>query len=426
MASLSGSQNSATGTYTDDSQDMGALLAAETAEYPVFRRGDIVEGTVVGFSKDSVIVDVGGKSEGIVPGYEMQSFKRSHEVHQGDKVLVYIVQQDSQEGPMALSLDKARGEQGWRVLQDLMDANESLEANVVGFNKGGLLVDVEGVSGFVPLSQLLSVRQDRSESSDESLSSMVGQPLRLKVIELNRRRSRAILSERAAMQEWRAQQKEKLLSELQEGEIRRGRITGIRDFGIFVDIGGADGLAHMSEISWSKDKSPESMFKVGEEIDVYILKVDHENRKIALSLRRAQPEQWDNLIDRYEVGQVVQGQITKLTPFGAFARIEEGLEGLVHVSELAERRINHPKEVVKEGDVLPLKIVRIERDRHRLGLSLKQAREEAEADGYVFNDAGSIIGMPGEEEGERLGDASVSADEPTAGVAAQEEEDADQ
>jgi small subunit ribosomal protein S1 len=307
-----------------------------------------------------------------------------------------------------------------------MDANESLEADVVGYNKGGLLVDVEGVSGFVPLSQLLSVRQDRSDSSDESLSAMVGQPLRLKVIELNRRRSRAILSERAAMQEWRAQQKEKLLTELQEGEIRRGRITGIRDFGIFVDIGGADGLAHMSEISWSKDKSPESMFKVGEEIDVYILKVDHENRKIALSLRRAQPEQWDNLIDRYEVGQVVQGQITKLTPFGAFARIEEGLEGLVHVSELAERRINHPKEVVKEGDVLPLKIVRIERDRHRLGLSLKQAREEAEADGYVFNDAGSIIGTPGEEEEGRLGEASASAEEPIAGVAAQEEEDADQ
>jgi small subunit ribosomal protein S1 len=151
---------------------MGALLAGETAEYPVFHRGDIVEGEIVGFSKDSVIVDIGGKSEGMVPAHEMQSYRRSHELHQGDKVLVYIVQQDSNEGPMTLSLDKARGEQGWRVLQELMDANESLEAEVVGYNKGGLLVDVEGVSGFVPLSQLLSVRQDRTnESSDALLAS---------------------------------------------------------------------------------------------------------------------------------------------------------------------------------------------------------------------------------------------------------------
>ena len=358
---------------------MGALLAGRTMDYPVLHRGDIVEGRVVGWSRGGMVVDVGAKSEGIVPPQEMQSLGRSeeHRPQPGDRVLAFVVQPEDEDGQVVLSVDRARGERGWRRLQDLYEAGESLEAAVTGYNRGGLLVEVEGVSAFVPLSQLVSLRPERGgESNEGGLASLVGRTLRLKVIEVNRRRGRAIFSERAAIQEWRAQQKERLLAELHEGEIRRGRITSIRDFGIFVDLGGADGLAHLSEISWDRDKSPEEMFHVGDEVDVFVLKVDHENKKIALSLRRAQPEQWESLIDRYQVGQIVSGQITKLTPFGAFARIDDGLEGLIHVSELSDRRVTHPKEVVKEGDVLPLKIVRIERERHRLGLSLKQARAE--------------------------------------------------
>lgn len=373
----------ATSALRDDLPDMGALLADESVPYPSLHRGLIIEGSVVGWSRNGVIVDIGAKSEGIVPHNEMQSLGRSNarQLQTGEKVLVFVVQPETQEGQIILSLDRARGEQGWRLLQQLYEAGENVEALVTGYNKGGLLVDVEGVSAFVPLSQLVSLRQERSNDSSEAvLAPVVGRTLRLKVIEINRHRGRAILSERAAVHEWRAQQKERLLGELHEGEIRRGRITSIRDFGIFVDLGGADGLAHLSEVSWDKEKSPEQMFHIGDEVDVYVLKVDHENKKIALSLRRAQPEQWESLIDKYQVGQIVAGQVTKLTPFGAFARIDDGLEGLIHVSELAERRITHPKEVVKEGDMLPLKIVRIERERHRLGLSLKQARAEGETE----------------------------------------------
>jgi small subunit ribosomal protein S1 len=208
---------------------------------------------------------------------------------------------------------------------------------------------------------------------------MVGKQFRLKVIEIDRRRNRLILSERAALHDWRNEQKERLLQELKEGEIRRGRVTGIRNFGIFVDLGGADGLVHISEVSWDRTKSPEEVVKVGDEVSIYVMKVNPETKKIALSLRRAQPEPWETIIDKYRVGQLVTGTITKLASFGAFARLEGPIEGLIHISELADRRIEHPKEVVKEGEVLTLKVLRIEPERRRLGLSLRQAQEEAGA-----------------------------------------------
>jgi small subunit ribosomal protein S1 len=224
----------------------------------------------------------------------------------------------------------------------------------------------------------------------------VGKGLRLKVIELNRRRNRVILSERGALQEWRSQQKDRLLSELEEGEVRKGRISSIRNFGVFVDLGGADGLVHLSEISWDRAKAPEELFQIGDEVDVYVMKVDAEKKKIALSIRRAQPAHWDGIVDKYQVGEVVPGIVTKLATFGAFARIEGPVEGLIHVSELVERRIAHAQEAVREGDILPLKIIRIERDRHRLGLSLKQARDRGEVMGFSFTPDGEVIGVPEE------------------------------
>ncbi|MEK7216389.1 MAG: S1 RNA-binding domain-containing protein [Chloroflexota bacterium] len=175
------------------------------------------------------------------------------------------------------------------------------------------------------------------------------------------------------------QQKDRLLAELQEGAITRGMVTSIRPFGVFVDLGGADGLIHLSELTWGRNQNPEEVVRVGEEVEVFILKVDQETKKIALSLRRARPEAWDSVVDKYQMGQLIRGTITKLTTFGAFAHIDGPVEGLIHISELADRRITHPKEVVKEGDVLTLKVVKIERDRHRLGLSLRQAVEELES-----------------------------------------------
>jgi small subunit ribosomal protein S1 len=312
----------------------------------------------------------------------------------GEKVLVYVMQPESDQGQVTLSIDRARGERGWRVLQTRFEEGEAFDGEVTGYNKGGLLVNVEGVHAFVPLSQVVGVRPD--QDGEGGLASAVGKQLRLKVIEINRRRNRVILSERAALQEWRSQQKDRLLAELKEGEIRKGRVSSVRSFGVFIDLGGADGLAHLSEVSWDRNKSPEEMYKVGDEVDVFVMKVDPETKKIALSLRRAQPEEWDLIVDKYQVGRVVPGMVTQLVTFGAFARIEGPVEGLIHVSELVDRRIAHPKEVVREGDLLPLKIVRIERDRHRLGLSLREARDEGLKMGFTFSDAGEVIQVPPE------------------------------
>jgi small subunit ribosomal protein S1 len=254
----------------------------------------------------------------------------------------------------------------------------------------------------------------------------VGRKLRMKVIEINRRRNRVILSERAAMQEWRAEQKDRLLSELREGEVRRGTITSIRSFGVFVDLGGADGLVHLSELSWERDIDPEAHFKVGQDVDVYVMKVDSESKKIGLSIRRAQPEQWDDVVAEYQVGQVAAGQVTKLVTFGAFVRIDGPVEGLIHVSELVDRRISHPREVVGEGDVVPVKIVRIERDRHRLGLSLRQARVEAERDGWIFNEDGGIAWIPpaiAERFGVEQGEPPPPPPEPAAPAESSQDED---
>jgi len=394
------SQEAGGGDITDpggeDPQDMGALLEGEGLQYRDLHRGEVIEGLVMGTDRDGILVNVGSKSEGVIPPHEMRSLgpEAAARLNVGERVLVYVLQPETPEGQILLSLDRARGEKGWRVLQQRFEEGQSFEAQVSGYNKGGLLVNVEGVHAFVPLSQVVGVRPERVENGESALAQMVGKTLHLKVIEINRRRNRVILSERAALQEWRSQQKERLLSELREGDIRRGKISSIRSFGVFVDLGGADGLAHLSELSWERNKAPEELFKVGEEIDVYIMKVDQETKKIALSLRRARPEQWEEIVDKYNVGQVVPGVITKLVTFGAFARIDGPVEGLIHVSELVDRRISHPKEVVKEGDIVPLKILRVERDRHRLGLSLRRGRDEGEAMGFVFSPTGEVEYVP--------------------------------
>jgi small subunit ribosomal protein S1 len=207
---------------------------------------------------------------------------------------------------------------------------------------------------------------------------MKGRRMFLKVIEINRRRNRLILSERAAIQERRAVQKDRLLGELKEGEVRHGRVSSLCDFGAFIDLGGADGLVHLSELSWGQVGHPSQLLKVGQAVDVAVVGVDRDNKKIALSLKRLQPEPWEGVEERYQAGDIVRGRITKLASFGAFAQIEQGVEGLIHISELSDERIMHPKGVVKEGDEVPLKIIRIDAARHRLGLSLRQALEQGE------------------------------------------------
>jgi small subunit ribosomal protein S1 len=350
---------------------------------------------VMGASADGLIVDVGTKTEAVIPQNEMLSLgvEGASKLKTGDTVRVMVLQPATSEGHAIVSLDRARGEEGWDVLQARYEANEVFDAQVTGHNRGGILVNVEGVNAFVPLSQVDSVRRDDPDAVT-ALASLVGKAVRLKVVELNRKRNRVILSERAAMAEVRKEQKDKILDDLQEGEIRIGRVSSITDFGVFVDLGGADGLAHMTELTWERGKKAKDLYNIGDEVKAYVLKVDRDTRKISLSLKRAQPEKWDTTVDHFVIGQILIGRITKLMQFGAFVRLDGPVEGLIHISELSNRRINHPKDVVKEGDVVPVKLVRIEKDRHRLGLSLRQARNDAEAMGFVFDGGGIVVDYP--------------------------------
>ncbi len=401
---------------------MDELLAEPGREPLNPRRGDVVEGIVVHWSGSALIVDVGSKSEGVVHFEEMCSLTDTEResLKTGDPVHVFVTDSESEGGSLELSIDRARGEQGWHELQRRFEESEVFDGRVTGSNKGGLLVNVEGVNAFVPLSQIVEITGDR-EQAIAHLGEYEGRTLSFKVIEINRRRNRVILSERAAVQEWRAEQKDRLLDELEEGEIRTGRITSIRSFGVFVDLGGADGLAHISELSWERDVDPESLFSIGQTIDVYITKIDKESKKIGLSVRRASPEQWDEVVAKFEVGDIVPSVVTKLVTFGAFARLEGPVEGLVHVSELADRRITHPREVVLENDIIPAKIVRIERDRHRLGLSLRQARTDAERAGWVFNHEGCIVRLP-DVVAERFGIEQEALPDPPPEAESQQEE----
>ena len=282
---------------------------------------------------------------------------------------------------MQLSISRALAEKDWETAEELMASQDIFEGAVAAYNRGGVIVKLGQVRGFVPASQLstTSQAQTRNNNSDAEVApedrwaGLMGAELKLKVIDIDRSRNRLILSERLAMREWRRHQKEQLLASLAEGETFEGVISSIADFGAFVDLGGADGLIHLSELSWNRVSHPSEVVKVGEKVKVQILSVDTERRRIGLSLRRLQPQPWDLVDDTYEIGQVVVGRITKLVNFGAFARLDSGVEGLIHISELANRRVNHPKEIVAEGEEHELRIIRIDTDRQRMGLSLKQA-----------------------------------------------------
>ena len=344
------------------------------------RRGDIIDGRVMRHDHGGLLVNIGYKSEGVVLSKEMRTLSEEDVagLTVGEEVIAYVLNPEGHDGSAILSIDRARGEQGWRVLEKAMEVEETVTGKIVGSNRGGAVVESEGVQGFIPLSQLVGkARELYVPGGEDPKEGFVGMDIEFKVIELNRRRNRAIFSERSALQAWKLTQKKRLVQELNEGDVVKGRVTGISSFGAFVDLGGADGLIHISELSWEPVKSPEDVVSIGDELDVHVLRVDRDNLKIALSLRRLGPEPWETIETKYSVGQTVNGTVTKLANFGAFARIEGGIEGLIHISELSPQMIKHPREVVTEGDELELRILRIEPERRRLGLSLKQAREDA-------------------------------------------------
>lgn len=367
-----------------DSEDralMEQFLRDPAHDYRNLKYGDTVDGRIMRVDRDEILVDIGAKAEGIVPSREMQSLPSEDRaaLQVGDVLLVFVVQSEDKEGRAILSVDKARQERSWRSLQTAFEKGDVISARVVNYNKGGLLVNLDGVRGFVPASQVSGISRGPDTQKQSDMAKMVNTDLSLKVIEINRNRNRLILSERQAVQESREHKKDELLSQLREGDVRAGTVSSVCDFGAFVDIGGADGLVHLSEISWSRVKHPSEVLKPGDKVQVYILSIDNDRKRIALSIKRTQSEPWTRAGERYQLGQIVEGTITQLASFGAFARIEDGIEGLIHISEMGDERIQHPKEIVAEGQVIAARIIRIDPARKRMGLSLRLSRDPAEA-----------------------------------------------
>ena len=372
----------------EDRALMEQFLLNPAHDYRNLQYGDTVDGTIMRVDRDEILVDIGSKAEGVVPAREMQSLDAEDRaaLQPGGELLVFVVQTEDKEGRAVLSVDKARQEKSWRRLQQSFDNNEVIEAKVINYNKGGLLVNLDGVRGFVPSSQVSGISRGPETQKQSDMAKMVGTSMPLKVIEINRNRNRLILSERQAVQEVREGRKDELLTTLKEGDVRTGVVTSIADFGAFVDIGGADGLVHLSELSWSRVKHPSEVLKPGDKVRVYILSVDHDRKRIALSIKRTQSEPWSTVNERYQLGQIVEGTITQLASFGAFARIEDGVEGLVHVSEMGDGRIQHPRDVVQEGDVVKARIIRIDSARKRMGLSMRQPGDSGDSAAAAGNE----------------------------------------
>jgi small subunit ribosomal protein S1 len=353
------------------------MLEDPNHSYCAMDYGDIIEGTVMQVDEEEILVDIGAKSEGVVPNREFRKAQQSGElegVKTGDPIFVFVLKAEDDDGRSLLSIDRARQEKSWRWLEQLYEQGDIIEATVDGYNKGGLLVNLRGVRGFVPASQVAGVAAPigRLDHGD-NLANLVGRTIPLKVIEINRRRNRLILSQRQALQGFRETRKEELLESLETGKVYKGVVSSICNFGVFVDLGGADGLVHLSELSWGRVGHPREVVQVGQEVDVHVLGIDRERKRIALSLRRCLPEPWTTVADRYHLGQLVQGEITQLATFGAFVRIEDGIEGLIHLSELSDTPVAHPREVVKEGDKVALRVIRIDPVHRRIGLSLRRA-----------------------------------------------------
>jgi len=362
-----GQQNS----QPEEDITMEDILASGEADYRTLHRNEIVDGVVMGFDNGDLIVDVGGKSEGIVPASELTTLsdEEKESLEPGQPIVVSVLNaSEDNEGRIVLSVDRARAERLWRELQQKLETGEIVDCKVVGYNKGGLLVDLGGVRGFIPSSQISFLVSSNDADRQSELANLVGRTLQAKVIEVNRKRNRLILSERIATQERKETSKERLIEELREGQIVKGRVTSLADFGAFVDIGGADGLIHLSEISWGRINHPSEVLKPGDEVDVMVLNIDREHKKIALSMKRTQPEPWATAMERYDVGQIVEGEVTQIAPFGVFVRLEDGIEGLVHMSELGDTK-------VQVGDKLRLRVIKMDTQRRRIGLSVRQLDE---------------------------------------------------
>lgn len=366
------------GTTSDASEHPMAMLLDDSYEVDIPTAGEIRDGEVVDYNGKEILVDIGAKSEGLILVDEVESLDDdSREMLAiGNAVRVMVVSPEDRNGNMIVSYVKALQEQDWIMASELLESQEVFEGKAVGYNRGGLLVKLGQVRGFVPASQLGNHRRPRGGrgNNEERLAQLVGEDITAKVIEVDRGRNRLILSERAAMKEIRAAHREKILAQIEAGETRQGHIVNLADFGAFVDIGGVEGLVHLSELSWKRVDHPSEVLSVGDDVEVYVLNVDQERNRVGLSLKRLEPDPWTIIRTVYSEGELIEATITNLTRYGAFARLNDdySLEGLIHVSEMAEEHVEHPQDVVRKGQIVAARIIRIDPDQRQLGLSLKQ------------------------------------------------------
>ena len=346
----------------------GQLVPNYDATIKPFDEGDVVSGDVVRIDKDEVLVDIGYKSEGVIPANEL-SIRRSvdpaDEVELGERVDALVLTKEDQEGRLVLSKKRARFEKAWRKIEAAAESGEPVEGSVIEVVKGGLILDL-GVRGFLPAS-LVDIR--RVHNLDE----FRGQTLECKVIELNRSRNNVVLSRRAVLEEERKEVREQILGRLEPGQVVEGKISNIVDFGAFVDLEGIDGLIHISELSWSHVNHPSEVLSIGETVRVKVLDIDRSRQRISLGLKQTQEDPWQKVLNEYRVGAVLEGKVTKVVAFGAFVEIVPGVEGLVHISELAEHHVENPADVVTPGQEVWVRILEIDEERRRISLSVKRA-----------------------------------------------------
>jgi small subunit ribosomal protein S1 len=424
-----------------ESRSMDVLLQ-KGYDYKRPRRGDIRRGIVLSVDPERVVLDLGLKRDGIVSAADLQRLEQETiaSIQVGDKVPAFILKPENRDGNIPVSLYRARMEQDWLEAQELFANGEVWEGEVTSYNRGGLVVPFGKLRGFVPASQIDRFpHRLEPEEKRKRLAALVGQRLPLRVIEVDRHRRRLIFSERAGRRIWRRKQRQQLLNKLCEGDVVRGTVSTLRNFGAFIDLGGADGLAHISELSWGRIRHPREVVQVGDEVDVYVLRLDRERNRIGLSLKRLQPDPWTLVDEQYEVGQLVEGVVTNVVRFGAFIEIEPGLEGLLHVSEFADIIPRDARDLVKEGDCLLARIIKIQSWLRRMGLSLRQVSEaeweawaarperlaqgkEAEADQDIKDDAteptGEVMTASGQGEQSETGLGHASAAESEEEIAA--------
>jgi small subunit ribosomal protein S1 len=358
-----------------DFEELDWTQLLDAYDYARPQRGELRDGMVMQIEDSGILVSIGTKREGVIPQQDIRAMGDAYisSLKVGDAIQVYVQDPENREGDLVLSLTMVQVAKDWEEAGRLQTDGGIVQGQVIGYNKGGLLVQFNRIRGFVPASQVAQLHgRTAAEERQQALQRMVGQTIPLKVIEVDRERNRLVLSERSATQEWRKAQKHRLLTELQPGDILSGRVNQLTNFGAFIDLGGADGLAHISELSWQRVNHPREVLTPGQEVKVMVVEIDAERERIGLSLRRLQANPWETIDQRYSLGQLVSGPVTNVAPFGAFVQIEEAVEGLIHASELDVDPQAQPRDLLQPGQTVTAKIISLDKQRQRMGLSLRR------------------------------------------------------